>query len=399
MELADKKSCTGCGACIYVCPKKCITFRIDENYDIAYPEINVDKCINCGRCRDICPALNPLERSEPYLAYAAWSSDVSERHTSASGGIATEIYKYAIAHNWAIVGATFYKNFKVGLKLANDIAAIEEFKNSKYVFSSTDHLFNDIEKQLKTGGKVVIIALPCQIAAVRKIFHNNLADLLLVDLVCHGTTPYSYLKQYIHHMEMQYGKKVATIIFRDPQKGTHQFVLSLYDSGGDCFYSNSAINTNDFYQYGYHEMITYRDNCYQCPYASRERVSDITLSDYKGLGSCMPCTFSKEKVSSVLINTKKGEEMMNLLLNTGQVVAEMRPVEEPIKGDKQLQHPSEKGYARFLFEKKYVRQRDFISVMRSVYRHAIIHKKILWAYHLPIRVINKMVRILHISRF
>ena len=95
--------------------KNCITFRIDENYDIAYPEINVDKCINCGRCRDICPALNPLERSEPYLAYAAWSSDVSERHTSASGGIATEIYKYAIAHNWAIVGATFYKNFKVGL--------------------------------------------------------------------------------------------------------------------------------------------------------------------------------------------------------------------------------------------------------------------------------------------
>ena len=198
MELAGKESCTGCGACAYVCPKKCISFKKDETYyDIAYPVIDEKQCINCGKCQKSCPALNPLERATPISAYAAWSSDYEERRTSASGGVAAEIYKYALKKGWSIVGASFCEDFKVRLELADDLDAIKKFKNSKYVFSSTADIFHKIAQKLKEGGKIVVIALPCQIAAIRKIFHDKLDDLLLVDLVCHGTMPYEYLKQYI----------------------------------------------------------------------------------------------------------------------------------------------------------------------------------------------------------
>lgn len=46
-----------------------------------------------------------------------------------------------------------------------------------------------------------MIALPCQIAAIKKMFYRYLDNLLLVDLVCHGVTPADYLIQHIRSIE------------------------------------------------------------------------------------------------------------------------------------------------------------------------------------------------------
>lgn len=391
MELAGKESCTGCGACAYVCPKQCISFKKDETYyDIAYPVIDEKQCINCGKCQKSCPALNPLERAIPMSAYAAWSSDSEERRTSASGGVAAEIYKYALKKGWSIVGASFCEDFKVRLELADDLDAIKKFKNSKYVFSFTADIFHKIAQKLKEGGKIVVIALPCQIAAIGKIFHDKLDDLLLVDLVCHGTMPYEYLKQYIGYIEKSYCKKAVRLTFRDPAKGTENFALSLYDEKDVCFYSCASFA--DIYQFAYHCMVAYRENCYHCCYANSNRVSDMTLSDYKGLGACSPCKFSEKKVSSILVNTAKGKEYIDELIHNNLVVVEKRPIEEPIKGDSQLRHPSVKSFSRRLWEKKY--KRNFVNVTLYVYKISEIRNILLWIYHLPNRIFRKLYRIL-----
>lgn len=391
MELAGKESCTGCGACAYVCPKKCISFKKDETYyDIAYPVIDERQCINCGKCQKYCPALNPLERATPISAYAAWSSDSEERRTSASGGVAAEIYKYALKEGWSIVGASFDENFKVCLELTDDLDAINKFKNSKYVFSYTGNIFHDIAYKLKNGKKIVVVALPCQIAAIRKIFNDNLDNLLLVDLVCHGTMPYEYLKQYIGYMEKLYNKKIMRLSFRDPAKGTENFALSLFDEENICFYSSTSLT--DPYQYAYHRMVAYRENCYHCRYANCNRVSDITLSDYKGLGSCSPCNFSEKKVGSILINTVKGRKCIDWLIDNGTIVVEKRPVEEPIKGDSQLRSPSDKSFARRLWEKYY--SGNFISDTIFIYRLSVSMKYFLLIYNLPKRIFGKIFKIL-----
>ena len=62
MKLASKETCTGCNACAYICPKKCISFKNDETYDIAYPVIDETQCINCGKCKKVCQMnIDPVE--------------------------------------------------------------------------------------------------------------------------------------------------------------------------------------------------------------------------------------------------------------------------------------------------------------------------------------------------
>lgn len=394
MKLANKETCTGCKVCAFVCPKNCISFKNDKTYDIAYPAIDENKCINCGKCQKFCPTLNPLQGSMPLKTYAAWSLNQKERHSSASGGIAAEIYKYALQKGYNIVGATFSKDFNVHLQLTNEKNDIQKFKNSKYVFSSTSNVFSQIAQELKSGGKVVVIALPCQIAAIRKIFHKNLDNLLLVDLVCHGTMPHVYLKQYISYMEKAYHKKVKRLTFRDPKGGTQNYFLSLYDQEGNCFYSSNKLK--DLYQFAFHRMVAYRENCYHCYYANNRRISDITLGDYKGLGLCAPCTFSKEKVSCILVNTEKGKKYIDKLVENKLIVAENRPIEEPILGDSQLRHPSLKSFSRRLWEKKY--NGDFVNVTQYVYRISKYRDSLLWVCRLPKRIFRKILRILHIKK-
>ncbi|OPL18768.1 MAG: ferredoxin [Candidatus Aegiribacteria sp. MLS_C] len=49
MPWIKRDMCTGCGACIYICPVDAIA--MDE--DTAY--IDEERCIRCGVCHDACP--------------------------------------------------------------------------------------------------------------------------------------------------------------------------------------------------------------------------------------------------------------------------------------------------------------------------------------------------------
>lgn len=45
----DKQKCTGCGACVDVCPVEAIKLE-DEKANV-----DEDTCVECGQCIDECP--------------------------------------------------------------------------------------------------------------------------------------------------------------------------------------------------------------------------------------------------------------------------------------------------------------------------------------------------------
>lgn len=51
--------------------------------------------------------------------------------------------------------------------------------------------------------------------------------------------------------------------------------------------------------------VSMRENCYSCNYSKPERVSDITIGDFIGLGKTIPFDFPTHNVSSVTTNTQR----------------------------------------------------------------------------------------------
>lgn len=395
ISLAKKELCTGCGACAYICPKHCITMNENE-IGVLLPEIDASNCIECGRCQHICPILSPLKLNPPRKAYAAWSTDENERLTSASGGIAAEVYKDAIEHGNTAVGASQNKDFSVSLQIADTIEQIQAFKNSKYVFSSAMEAYSQIAWLLKNEkcSFFVIIALPCQIAAFKSIFKKHEDRFLYIDIVCHGTTPLSYLQQHIKYLENKYNEDAVCMYFRDPNIYTYTFTFTLYNNSGQRF-CRRTIEGGDAYQVGYHKKMTYRENCYHCQFAQSNRIGDMTIGDYHGLGLCGACSFDDKNVSLVLVHTDKGSTLLSRLIEKKSIIVYERPLEEPIRGEVQLRHPSTKTKERFDFERLIKKNGgDFSLTMSVVLKKYNRRKKMNELMSLPRRVARKLKRII-----
>lgn len=330
------------------------------------------------------------------IAYAAWSMDENERKTSASGGVAAEMYKWAIDNGYKIIGAVQQDDFCVCHEMSDSKKAINLFKNSKYVFSNAYNVYSKIKVELENQNKVLFIGLPCQVAAMRKLFKDN-KNLVLVDLVCHGTTPAIYLQQHIEMLRQQTGKVARRMSFRDPQLSTDTFTFTLYDKYDKMFYAKRT-KEGDTYQFGYHRAVSYRENCYHCRFAKPERNADITIADYHGLGLVKPATYDAKKVSLILVNNEKGRDFVDSLIAEKRIFAEERPLEEPFKGEAQLRHPSIKSKYRKMFEadiEKY--DGDFEKAILRAQKKYIRDEKIKLMKSYPKRVIKKLLKTIGIK--
>ena len=394
VKLANSNACTGCGACAFKCPKGCITMQ-ENKIGIILPHIDESSCVGCHACEKVCPVLNEVLPSQSQKAYAAWSLDDEERRTSASGGIAAEMYKLAADNSYKIIGAAQQEDFSVKHEIAASIKAIEKFKNSKYVFSSAYDVFPLVKNAIRNQQKVLFIGLPCQVAAMRKLY-GNAEHLLLVEVVCHGTTPVSYLRQHIDKLNKEAGDIAKRMSFRDPYTYTYTFTFTLYNADNKLFYAKRTKD-GDTYQFGYHRAVSYRENCYHCRFAKPERNADITIADYHGLGLVKPAAYDAKKVSLILVNNEKGRDFVDRLIAEKRIFAEERPLEEPFKGEAQLRHPSLKTKYRKMFEEDIEKYNgDFEKAIKHTQNKYMREDKFNRLMSLPKRAVKKIIKIIGI---
>ena len=372
MGVCDADKCSACGVCINICPKGCISYLKKET-GTKVAVINKNSCVNCHLCKKVCPQLDTVEGLESFVCYAAWSFDDTIRTNSASGGIATELYRFFSDKGYKLAGVSMTPMHTAEFSLSDSLESMPAYRNSKYVYSDAGNIYYEVGKNLVNQRGVLFIGLPCQVAALKKylfVKKISLELLFTVDIVCHGTTPEQFLGEHIEHIEKKKKKKAIHVEFRDPEEKTSSFTFSLKDAE-HTFYKR-RVKANDVYQIGYHAGITYRDNCYSCQFATRKRQGDITLADFSYVGSYEFCSYSNENVSCVLINSKKGESLFSELCSTDRIFYEKRPIEEEVTTEKQLNYPTRVPREREKFLKEIKSNNGFEKAMKYAARKIMI---------------------------
>lgn len=329
-KICDLNKCTGCMTCMNICPTDAISSETDNTGKVM-PKINQEKCIDCNTCKNICPVNDRLKGTSEKIrskCYAIWARDERLRKGCASGGVATVISDYIIKQNGSVFGSGFDKNLILSISEADDREKIEKFKGSKYAQSSVGKIYQVVLKRLQSGRRVVFIGTPCQIDGLKHYLRKEFDNLILVDIICHGVTPATYLTE---HLKAFY-KKIAfdSISFREGEG----FYLSLKKE--EDVVERIPAGSEVYYK-AFLKGLTYRENCYNCLYANLERVSDITLGDFWGIDRKVLQRSYNGKISEMLINTEKGANFFDEIKHL--FFYEERSIEEAVKGNEQLSRP------------------------------------------------------------
>lgn len=278
--------------------------------------------------------------------YAAWSLEKDERKTSASGGVASVFYRKVIENEGIAIGTRFNEQLELIFDVATTMEQASTFKGSKYVQAKLGNIYGKTKTFLEQNKNVIFIGTPCQISGLKSYLQRDYKNLITVDLVCFGTQDQKLLKEHVEKIEEDIKEKVYDIKFR----GVYDNKFTLYDKDNNLIYLEDEWE--DLYYKGYVKGVFQRENCYKCKYCNTNRVADITIGDFCGLGKKIPFKSSiKDGVSLILINTKRGEEFLESCKE--KLFLEKRSIEEAIKGNIPLNRAPIKGKPYYKFKKAY----------------------------------------------
>lgn len=318
IKLIDKKNCCGCSACSQVCPKKCITMKMDEE-GFSYPSIDKSICVNCGLCEKVCPIINvePERINENQTAYLLQLNDERIRKESTSGGAFTAISNWILEQGGCVYGAQLEYREKsdcsknngwfVYHKKADDKADLSFFRNSKYVQSDLGNCFKEIRELLKADRWVLFSGTPCQIEGLHHYLRRQKKDkLVLVDVVCYGIPSPGVFRDYMEWKQKEIGGNFSRILFREKRLCYNYTSFSIYNKNASLNY-HSGVEKEPFMR-SFFSNINVRPSCYECRFKKRFRVSDFTIWDCYDVKKFSK-NFDENGTNRVLIHSELGRKI------------------------------------------------------------------------------------------
>lgn len=305
--------CTGCSLCSNVCPKGCISMRDDEE-GFRYPSVDFSKCINCGLCFKKCPLNNNDVVSDcDQSYYGCINGNDVDLSKSSSGGVFIALAKYILNQGGYVCGCIVDYKAKRAIHICtNSLDDVYLMIGSKYVQSNIESVLPKIKRLIDSDNQVLFTGTPCQVAAVKNYIKDT-ANLILVDILCHGVPSPLFFEKYLRHLENKHKGELTKIEFRDKSRlgwGSCEH-RTMYEIKKDS--SSTKKTYHPFmpaYFCSFYWGTNLRESCYNCVFSKPERMSDITIGDFWGYRNY----YNKENTtgfSIIKVNTLNGYRIVS----------------------------------------------------------------------------------------
>ena len=230
--------------------------------------------------------------------YAAYCND-GVRKVSSSGGVFSLLAsKYDVVYGVAITQDCHGAEFR---RITGDISSL---RGSKYLQAKVGDAFRQAKTDLDLGKLVLFTGTGCQINGLKTFLQRDYENLLAVDVVCHGVPSPKLWATYASFKEHEMGRKLESVNFRCKERKSEHFHIQ----ENQIYISKD----NDPYMQMFLRDYALRPSCYHC-HAKTLKMSDMTIADFWGIESVAPEMNDGMGTSLVIIRTKKGHSVFELL--------------------------------------------------------------------------------------
>lgn len=225
--------------------------------------------------------------------YAAYYNDETIRKFSSSGGVFS-----ALAHNFDVVYGVAMTEDCYGAKFIRVEGDISPLRGSKYFQASMGDTFKCVRDDLIAGKRVLFSGTGCQINGLALFLRKEYSNLLLVDVICHGTPSPKLWEQYVLHQERKYGK-IKSVNFRAKDISWEDFGIK----ENQVYISKNK----DSFMRMFLRNYSLRPSCYKC-HAKNYKLSDITIGDFWGIDYIDFEMNDHKGINLVIVRTEKGQK-------------------------------------------------------------------------------------------
>lgn len=307
ITLKNKAHCSGCTACQQICPENSIAM-VEDNEGFLYPHVDSKTCIECGLCEKVCPVFKEKPQEEmPKEGWILQNKDEKVLEKSTSGGALTLVAQEILKDKGFVYGCAFDEKFDAVHVRITDSSDLWKLRGSKYVQSFLDDSFGKIKADLKADRKVLFIGTPCQVEGLISFLRKPYENLFTVDFVCRGVPSPMIWRKHREYLSDKYKSKINYASFREKTYGYNSGSIVVGFENGKKSIENTLT---DYMEKSFFDGLISRPICYECPFKTLKRKSDLTVFDGWHYGELTGKADDNKGHTIALVQSDRGKEMI-----------------------------------------------------------------------------------------